>query len=187
MSIQVHNCNPLSGHWIIQNLNPYDCAFSDYWSVFSVFGHISLPYIYIHIYGKDCAWPHDFKKNTAGIPLLLAMKNKKPALQSSMMNVFLNLVLKISSSSWLPLVFQDKSRFVKNVPSKKKLKKCQFFWCNKAALAQTASATVQRHWRKTNTNKFLKSRAEDTRFFSSFHRIQTTLHTKRLFSRIKLI
>lgn len=42
-------------------------------------------------------------------PLLLAMKNKKPALQGSMMDVLLSLMLKTSSSSWLPLVFQDKA------------------------------------------------------------------------------
>lgn len=87
-------------------------------------------------------------------PSLLAMKNKKN------MDVFLSLTLKISSCNCSPSIFQDE--IVKNVSSKKKLKECQFFSCNKAAVAQASSVTVQRHGGKTNTNEILNSRTEDT-------------------------
>ena len=45
---------------------------------------------------------------------------------------------------------------------------------------------MERHVGKRNTNEFFKVRAEDKRrFFSSSYRIQTTLHTTGLLSRLK--
>lgn len=52
---------------------------------------------------------------------------------------------------------------MKNVSSKKKLKKCQFFSCNKTAVAQETSVTAQRQGGKTNTNEFLNSGTETLR------------------------
>lgn len=68
--------------------------------------------------------------------------------------------------------------------SKKKLKKCCFYSCNKAAVAQATPVTVQRHGGKTNTNKYFNSRAEVFQQFSQ-NSNYVQHHVVILLSRIK--
>lgn len=120
-------------------------------------------------------------------PSLLEMTNKKPALQGSMMNVFLSLMPGISSSHRSPSVFQDKVDLWRTCHQRKS-------WRDISSSAVTKLLRLQHRqrkllcrgaWRK-NKHQFFNSRTENKRFFSSFHRIQTTLHATGLLSRIPI-
>lgn len=118
-------------------------------------------------------------------PSLLPMKNKKPALQGSMMNVFLSLMPKIPSSNRSLLFFQGEVDLWRTCHQRKskrdisssaatKLLRLWFRW--QSHCAET--------WRKKK-HKFSNSRAENKKVFRSIHIIQITLHATGLLSRIK--